>query len=113
MQYASYFSHKGETKTYIGTKVLYQSTTSIHNDIDSYEAEYIAGSYAACQGLWIENLLAELKIDVKRPLKLMIDNKSTVNLAKNLVSHGRNRHIETKFHFLRDQVTKGLKLDIF
>lgn len=67
--------------------MLYHSTAFIHNDIVSYEAEYIADSYAACQALWIENLLAELKIDVKRPLKLMIDNKSAINLAKNLVSH--------------------------
>jgi hypothetical protein len=37
----------------------------------------------------------------------MIDNKSAINLAKNPIAHGRSKHIETKFHFLRDQVTKG------
>jgi hypothetical protein len=41
----------------------------------------------------------------------MVDNKSTISLAKNPIAHGRSKHIETKFHFLRDQVSKGkLKL---
>lgn len=37
----------------------------------------------------------------------MVDNKSAINLAKNSVSHGRSKHIKTRFHFLRDQVNKG------
>ena len=36
-----------------------------------------------------------------------MDNKSDIDLARNPVSHGRSKHIETKFHFLRDQVNKG------
>jgi hypothetical protein len=28
-------------------------------------------------------------------------------MAKNPIAHGRSKHIETKFHFLRDEVTKG------
>jgi hypothetical protein len=34
---------------------------------------------------------------------LMIGNKYAINLAKNLVSHGMCKHIETIFHILRDQ----------
>jgi hypothetical protein len=43
---------------------------------------------------------------------LKLDNKSAINLAKNPISHGKSKHIETRFHFLRDQVSKGkLKLE--
>ena len=38
----------------------------------------------------------------------MIDNKSAINLAKNPVLHGRSKHIETKYHFLRNQVQNGI-----
>jgi hypothetical protein len=38
----------------------------------------------------------------------MIDNKSAINLAKNPMLHGRSKHIETKYHFLRSQVHKGM-----
>lgn len=45
---------------------------------------------------------------------MQIDNKSAIDLANHPVSHGRSKHIETWFHFLRDQVNKGnLKLEYY
>jgi len=38
---------------------------------------------------------------------MYVDNKSTISLSKNPVSHGKSMHIKTKYHFLRDQVSKG------
>lgn len=38
----------------------------------------------------------------------MIDNKSAISLAKNPMLHGRSKHIDTKFNFLRNQVQKGV-----
>lgn len=79
--------------------------------LSSYEAEYIAASLGACQALWLESLIDEMKLQNPKPMKLLIDNKSTINLAKHPVAHGRSKHIETRFHFLRDQVNKG-KLEL-
>lgn len=39
-------------------------------------------------------------------VKLLIDNKYAIVLAKGPVAHGRSKYIETRFHFLRDQVNK-------
>ncbi|KAK2413316.1 hypothetical protein QL285_036041 [Trifolium repens] len=75
--------------------------------LPSCEAEYIAGSYAACQALWIDSVLKKLKIDAEKPIVLQIDNQSAINLANNPVLHGRSKHIETRFHFLREQVNQG------
>ncbi|XP_047171995.1 secreted RxLR effector protein 161-like [Vigna umbellata] len=74
--------------------------------LSSCEVEYIAGSYAACQGVWLEEVLKELMIPMKAPLELKIDNVSAINLSKNPVSHGKSKHIEVKYHFLRDMVNK-------
>jgi hypothetical protein len=80
--------------------------------LSSCEAEYVAGSLAACQANWLQSLLSEMNIIADTTVVLKIDNKSAINLAKNPVSHGKSKHIETRFHFLRDQVTKGkLKLE--
>jgi hypothetical protein len=80
--------------------------------LSSCEAEYVAGSLAACQANWLQSLLSEINIIADTTVVLKIDNKSAINLAKNPVSHGKSKHIETRFHFLRDQVTKGkLKLE--
>jgi len=38
---------------------------------------------------------------------MRIDNVSIINLSRNPVSHGISKHIELKYHFLRDMVNKG------
>ena len=68
----------------------------------SCDVGYIAGSYAACQAIWLDSLLDELKFEAKKPIKLLIDSKSAINLAKNPVSHGRSKHIEIRFYFPRE-----------
>lgn len=39
---------------------------------------------------------------------LYVDNKFAIALMKNPVFHGRNKHIDTSFHFIRECVEKGL-----
>lgn len=50
--------------------------------------------------------MKELSIQEKQVMKLKVDKKSAINLAKHPISHGRSKHIEIKYHFLRDQVNK-------
>lgn len=40
-------------------------------------------------------------------MELLLENKSTINLAKNFIAYGRSKHIKTKFQYLNDQVSKG------
>jgi len=53
------------------------------------------------------NLLEELQLRERKPVCLMIDNKSAINLAKHPTLHGRSKHIELRFHYIREQVSKG------
>ena len=38
---------------------------------------------------------------------IQVDNKSTIELAKNPVNHERSKHIDICFHFIRDHVKEG------
>ena len=76
--------------------------------LSSCEAEYIAASMGACQAIWLDNLMQELMIKKEGDAELFVDNKFAISLAKHPVTHGRSKHIETRYHFLRDQVTKGI-----
>ena len=79
--------------------------------LSSCEAEYIAAAMGACQAVWLDTLMLELKMKKEDAVELYVDNKSAISLAKFPVAHGRCKHIETRYQFLRDQVTKGkLKL---
>ena len=76
--------------------------------LSSCEPEYIAGKFATCQALWLDTVMIELKCEVVKPLILRIDNKYAISLAKNPISQGRRKHVETRFHFIREQVTNGI-----
>jgi hypothetical protein len=39
---------------------------------------------------------------------LKVDSLSAINLTKNPIAHGRNKHIEMRFHYLKEQVSKGI-----
>ena len=41
------------------------------------------------------------------PIALMVDNQSAIALAKNPVLHDRSKHIDVKFHFLKDCADRG------
>ena len=80
--------------------------------LSTCEAEYIAAATTFCQGVWLGRLLAELTGEDARALVLMVDNQSAIALAKNPVHHDRSKHIDTKYHFIRDCVDGGqIKLE--
>ncbi|XP_028220359.1 7-hydroxymethyl chlorophyll a reductase, chloroplastic-like [Glycine soja] len=92
---------------YGGALISWSSKKEDPVALSTYEAEYIAASLGACQGLWLRKMLKEMKIQKKEPVCLLIDNKSAISLAKNLVNYGNNKHIDTRYHFIRDKVNKG------
>ena len=45
-------------------------------------------------------------------IPIMCDNTSAINLSRNPIQHSRTKHIEIRYHFIRDHVQKGdIKLD--
>ena len=75
--------------------------------LSTCEAEYIVAATAACQVVWLRQLLGELTSVEAHPPALMVDNQPTIAIAKNLVLHDRSKHIDVKFYFLRDYVDGG------
>jgi len=76
--------------------------------LSSCEAEYIAGCAAACQGVWLSRLLGELLKAEPKKVVLKVDNQSAIALTKNSVHHEKSKHIDTRFHYIRDCVKSGL-----
>ena len=72
--------------------------------LSSCEAEYVAASSAVCQGIWLRNVLKYLGFQQENPTEVYIDNRSAIALAKNPVYHDRSKHIDTRFHFIREHV---------
>jgi hypothetical protein len=50
--------------------------------------------------------MKELHMPQEDAIEIFLDNKSTLALAKNPVFHDRSKHIDTKYHFLRECIAK-------
>lgn len=72
--------------------------------LSSTEAEYISLCDACCQGVWIKRILGDCGYQIERPITIHCDNQSCLAIAKNPVLHNRTKHIDVKFHFIRDLV---------
>ncbi|XP_074336014.1 secreted RxLR effector protein 161-like [Apium graveolens] len=76
--------------------------------LSSCEAEFMAATAAACRGIWLQRVLSQISGVKSGPVILYIDNRSAVDLAKNPVFHRRSKHIDVRYHFIRECVEQGL-----
>ena len=91
-----------------GNLVTWSSQKQRVVSLSSCEAEYIAGASAACQGVWLTRLIADLTGEKLKNFKLLMDRKSAIELSKNPVYHERSKHIDTRYHFIRECVSDGI-----
>ncbi|KZV47100.1 retrovirus-related Pol polyprotein from transposon TNT 1-94, partial [Dorcoceras hygrometricum] len=75
--------------------------------LSTTEAEFVAATSCACQAIWLKKILTDLKFKTHGPTVIYCDNNSAIKLSKNPVLHGRSKHIDVKYHFLRDLTRNG------
>ncbi|GJR77465.1 retrovirus-related pol polyprotein from transposon TNT 1-94 [Tanacetum coccineum] len=75
--------------------------------ISSTEAEYIALSGCYAQVLWMRSQLTDYGLGFNKIL-MYCDNKSAIALCCNNVQHSRSKHIDIRFHFIKEQVENGV-----
>ncbi|KAM2718779.1 hypothetical protein EV1_030652 [Malus domestica] len=74
--------------------------------LSTCEAEYVAATACVCHAIWLRNLLKELSLPQEEPTEIYVDNKSAIALAKNPVFHDRSKHIDTRYHYIRECITR-------
>nr|GEZ69147.1 Gag-Pol polyprotein [Tanacetum cinerariifolium] len=75
--------------------------------ISSTEAEYIALCGCCAQILWMRAQLSDYGLAINKIL-MYCDNKSDIALCCNNVQHSRSKHIDIKYHFIKEQVENGV-----
>ncbi|MCF8704111.1 Ty1/Copia family ribonuclease HI, partial [Corynebacterium sp. MC-02] len=53
------------------------------------------------EAIWLYGLIKDLGI-VQKNIKFFCNSQSAICLAKNQVHHGRTKHIDVRFHFIRE-----------
>ncbi|KAL5581648.1 hypothetical protein UlMin_014090 [Ulmus minor] len=74
--------------------------------LSTTKAEYIAATEAIKEVLWLQGLLKELKL-LEDKATVYTDSQSALHLCKNPVFHERTKHVDVKYHFIREKVTDG------
>ncbi|XP_042983258.1 uncharacterized protein LOC122312662, partial [Carya illinoinensis] len=74
--------------------------------LSTAEAEYVAAGCCCAQVLYMKQQLEDFKL-MYNHIPIKCDNTSAINLSKNPIQHSRTKHIEIRYHFLRDHVQKG------
>jgi len=73
----------------------------------SIELENISACACTQKGIWLKRILEELECIFSGPVKIFKDNQACIYCSKNPGDHQRTKHIDTKYHFIREQVKAG------
>jgi hypothetical protein len=91
--------------------ISWQSRKQSSIALNTAEEECIAACSASCEAIWLRKLLTGLFDLEMRETTILCDNQSCIKMTENHVFHDRSKHIEIRYHFIRDMVQRGtLKL---
>jgi transposase InsO family protein len=91
-----------------GTIITWSSKRQATVALSSCEAEYIAETEAAKEAIWLRRLLGNFGYSGPLAVKILGDNRGALALAKNPEFHSRTKHIDIRYHFVRQKVEEGL-----
>ena len=75
--------------------------------LSTAKVDYVAACSASCEAVWLRKLLFDI-FDLQLDATCIhCDNQSCVKLSENLVFHDKSKHIEIKYHYIRDMVQRG------
>ncbi|KAK2414991.1 hypothetical protein QL285_037518 [Trifolium repens] len=97
-------STSGYVYTYGSSAISWSSKKQPIVTLSTTEAEFVVAASCACQGLWLKRILCHLGEDQGKGIVIFCDNSSSIKLSKNPIMHGRCKHIDVRYFFLRDLV---------
>ena len=88
----------------IGGSISWKSSRQPIVALSSTEAEYMGLSAATQEALYLKQLLNDIDPQFKIPIVVYEDNQGAIALIENPVHHQRTKHIDIRYHFIREQV---------
>ena len=92
------------------TTVFWYSRKQRSVALSSAEAEYMAAILAACEAIWMRKILVGLFGSHLDPTVIYCDNQSCIKLSVNPIFHDISKHIDIRYHHIRDCVQQKIML---
>ena len=90
-----------------GAAITWNSKLQPTVALSTSEAEYMAACAATQEAIHLRRLLGDLGFPQEGPTVILEDNMGCICLSENPVMHRRTKHIDIKFHFIREAVERG------
>nr|GEU44386.1 retrovirus-related Pol polyprotein from transposon TNT 1-94 [Tanacetum cinerariifolium] len=91
----------------LGGKLMYWSAKKQQSiATSSANAEYVAAAGCCANILWMKSQFIDYDI-IYEKVPIFCDNTSAVAISNNLVLHSRTKHVDIRYHFIRDHILKG------
>lgn len=100
-------STTGYVFTLAGGALSWRSRLQPTVALSSTEAEYRAITEAGQELLWLRKMMSRLGFEDPEPTTLQIDNLGAIHLTSKSVFHGRTKHIEIQYNWIRETVKAG------
>ncbi|KAJ9543669.1 hypothetical protein OSB04_023376 [Centaurea solstitialis] len=84
----------------------FELTAFTDSDHAGSEAEYVAAACCCSQVLWMKTQLADYGYTMHR-VPIYCDSSGAIQIVANPVQHSRTKHIDIRYHFIKDHVEKG------
>lgn len=95
-------SNSGHIYKYNGSLISWGCKKQNSISLSTMEAEYIALAEACQEGLWIQRLLKDFGKQQRKKTVIYEDNQSCLKFILNSKFSNRTKHIDTKYHFVKD-----------
>ncbi|GKD96258.1 hypothetical protein Tco_1380155, partial [Tanacetum coccineum] len=90
-------------KCTISWKVTVQSTVAL----STTKAEYMAMTEGIKEAIWLKGLVGDLGMQHDQAV-VHCDSQSAIHLSRNQVYHERTKHIDVRYHFIREVISEGV-----
>ena len=96
-----------------GCLVSWKSRGQKHVTLSSTEAEYVAVAEACTDIMFIRMITEFLQMEVKKPVTVFCDNVGAIFMGNNAKQSVRTKHIDVKYHFIREHIVDGVVEIVF
>ncbi|CAN0860294.1 Retrovirus-related Pol polyprotein from transposon TNT 1-94 [Linum grandiflorum] len=100
-------STSGYVFTFSGGAISWQSKLQKCVALSTTEVEYIAAVEAGKEMLWLKRFLQELGLKQSEYV-VFCDSQSAMDLRRNTMYHSRTKHIDVRYHWLRDVIEEQM-----
>ncbi|KAA3464018.1 gag/pol protein [Gossypium australe] len=112
--FQTYHDLRKSTSSYVfflsDGSIVWRSVKQTCTPDSTMKVEYVAASEATKEAIWLRKFLRDLEVipDMEKAITLYCDCSATITNTKEARNHKRTKHIDQKYHIIKEVVADGI-----